>query len=371
MSCLRRRKTRQRNRNDGRSLPQELVDECMSYLPPTTLRASALVCRSWAMAAQPLLFNKIYVDDTRRCRRLEKTLRASSHLIRLVHELHLDREKHPLNSTALENILSFPFTHLESVTCWDVHLSTPETATALQGLLSLSTLHRVDINVSFVDPALFISIWGRCSPAIRHLKLSSPPWSPTSFHPILPHPILPLPSAPVTLASLKIERNDIDEWLNHDFCPLDFSRLAVLSIARGMWPLTTMLGRSRMAAALKSLVSLEFVTDAVVDLSQSFGPSMAFARDTLSTIAPSSPIRQIVICLPCEVDARACDQLDAQIAGLPLQHLSSVELETNMERYAHLEPFFPRLGSKNLLCRADGGWFKVRFRVVVVFHSTR
>ncbi|KAJ7835370.1 hypothetical protein B0H14DRAFT_2796700 [Mycena olivaceomarginata] len=298
MSCLRRRKTRQRNRNDGRSLPQELVDECMSYLPPTTLRASALVCRSWAMAAQPLLFNKIYVDGTRRCRGLEKTLRASSHLIRLVHELHLDREKHPLNSTALENILNFPFTHLESVTCWGVHLSTPETATAL------STLHRVDIG------------------------------------------------PPVTLASLKIERNDIDEWLNHDFCPLDFSRLAVLSIARGMWPLTTMLGRSRMAAALKSLVSLEFVTDAVVDLSQcsnlqflrmdSSGlsdPQMAFARDTLSTIAPSSPIRQIVICLPCEM---------RKSLGLPLQHLSSVELETSMERYAHLEPFFPRLGSKNL-----------------------
>jgi hypothetical protein len=316
------------------------------------------------MAAQRLLFNKIHVYNTREYRRLEKTLRASSHLIRLVHELHLDREKHPLNSTALENILNFPFTHLESVTCWGVHLSTPETATALQGLLSLSTLHRVDINVSFVDPALFISIWGRCSPSIRHLKLSSPPRSPTSFHPILPHPILPLPSAPVTLASLKIERNDIDEWLNHDFCPLDFSRLAVLSIARGMWPLTTMIGRSRMAAALKSLVSLEFVTDAVVDLSQCSnlqflridssrlsGPQMAFARDTLSTIAPSSPIRQIVICLSWEVDARACDQLDAHIAGLPLQHLSSVELEPSMERYAHLEPFFPRLECKNLVRR--------------------
>jgi hypothetical protein len=47
----------------------------------------------------------------------------------------------------------------------------------------------------------------------------------------------------------------------------------------------------------------------------------------------------------------ACDPFDAKMAGLELVHLASVGLEMDIHEYTRAEPFFPRLRSKNLVCR--------------------
>ncbi|KAJ7732956.1 hypothetical protein B0H14DRAFT_516896 [Mycena olivaceomarginata] len=204
MSCLRRKRP-QKDRNDERSassVPHELVDECLSYLDSTTLKACALVCRSWAISSQRLLFKTASIDSTRRCRRLEKRLRTSSCLVRYIHQLRFFSTPTGLiNSTTFKSIVNLPFTHLESVHCLGLGILTHEIAIALQGLFSLPTLRRVVLDGSFVDPAPFFAIWDRCSPTLRHLQLLCTNRSGDSTYPL---GTLTRSAAPVVITSLQL-----------------------------------------------------------------------------------------------------------------------------------------------------------------------
>ncbi|KAF7343385.1 hypothetical protein MVEN_01770900 [Mycena venus] len=268
----------------------------------------------------------------------------------------------------LRKFCNLPFTHLESVGFWNLGTTTLRSAIALRRLFSLPTLCRVTLNSSFFDPAAFQALWGTCSPHIKHLRLGC--YSPVGRSFLRPN------TGPVALSSLKLESsNDVAEWLNHDFCPFDFSQLAALSVTAHH---TLVVGQPRMRAAHRTIEVLEFDIGVLfdgtcIDLSQfsnlqflriniyAFQQAMTIALDTLATITSSSPIRRIVLSiLPAyNVEADMCDLLDSKVAGLPLQHLSAVELETNIEYYNRLASYFPRLRSQNLLSGpTDPGWFE-------------
>ncbi|KAJ6463933.1 hypothetical protein C8R45DRAFT_1024641 [Mycena sanguinolenta] len=289
---------------------------------------------------------------------------------------------------AFEKICNIPYTHLESVFILDGEITftlksfTLRYARALQRLLSLPTLCRVKLSATFPDPAAFLAVWDKCSPAIKHLELRCRNDMQDDLHPTVPHS-----SAPVALRSLKLDMyncDSVDEWLNHENCPFDLSQLAVLSVTN---PRAILLGirRSRMIPALQTIQALDlnigisFDEEAFIDLSlfsnlQFLRISLycqlhqiAIALQTLSTITVSSAICDIVISFwPTLIKAQAiCDQLDSKIAGLPLQHSWSVGLEMNImniDYYTWVASLFPRLQSRNLLYRSGSDWFEMCIR---------
>lgn len=262
LCCLCRRKTHRRlpdkhDHSESRDtascpLPQELLDECMSYLNynSTDLKVCALVCRSWSAAAQRLLFNVVVVTaPPRRYSRIEQTLRTSPHLMQYIHTLVLHRNS-DVKINVFEKFCTLPFTHVENISISHSCTVTLPSAIALQRLLCSPVLRRVAIECEFDERGAFSAMWNGCSPTIRHLHLRS------CDH--MPHPaylIPPRSSAPVVLESLRLEGStNVDAWLQHDHCPFDFSRLAVLTLeihaSLPSWP--------RMAAALQSIEALDF-----------------------------------------------------------------------------------------------------------------
>ncbi|KAF8208184.1 hypothetical protein K438DRAFT_1813573 [Mycena galopus ATCC 62051] len=375
MTWLFWRKRHRRNKDaSGCILPQELVDECMSYLDgydSSNLRAAALVCRSWSLAAQGLLFKTLHLNTTRRYRRVQKVLRMSPHLVHYIQTLSLGGyDYQPKNSKAIkieafEKFCDISFTHVESVVFVDLKTSmTFRAAIALQRLFSLPTLRRMELDHSFMDPAAFLLMWDNCSPAIRHLQLHC-----YTFGNTLP-PILPQSSPPVALTSLKLGKlSAVDAWLSNDLCPFHFSQLAALSITT-----PAVMGWSRMAPALGKIEVLDFDLSSdgsILDLSlfpnlqflriscYNYPHMMASPRGMLSTVSSSSPICQIIFSFyPVRGDLHNIfAPFDIQMVALPLPSLS-VGLEMSEEAYTRVVPFFPQLQSKNMLCRTDYGWFE-------------
>ncbi|KAF8208200.1 hypothetical protein K438DRAFT_318196 [Mycena galopus ATCC 62051] len=375
MTWLFWRKRHRRNKDaSGCILPQELVDECMSYLvyDYSNLRAAALVCRSWSLAAQGLLFKTLWLDTTRGYRRVEKALRMSPHLVHYTQALvlygHDGRNSRPIKIEAFEKFCDISFTHVESVANLDhTTAMTLRTAIALQRLFSSPTLRRVELENSFNDPAAFLALWHSCSPTVRHLQLRL--WSSLGRP---PRSILPRSSPPVALTSLKFDRLDVDEWLNPDVSLFNLSQLAVLSITTRV-----AVGWLRTAPALTTIDALEIHLDAYsddgsfVDLSllsnlqflridfQNFPHRIPIVLRTLSTITSSSAIRQIIFNF-YPVDGYLhdiCAPFDTQLSVLPLPSLS-VGLEMSHQNYTRWVPLFPQLQSKNMLCRTDYGWFE-------------
>ncbi|KAF8195840.1 hypothetical protein K438DRAFT_786902 [Mycena galopus ATCC 62051] len=320
-------------------LPLELVDECLSYVfEPTDLKASALVCRLWSTAAQRALFRVISVGATHR---LEETLRTSPHLAKHVRELALHRNcREPDDIQALEHTWNPPFTRLESVSIRDLTMK-PRSAVDSQRLLSLSTVRRVCLEVNFVDTAAFLPIWDNCSPNIRQLQLHCV--RPCSDGPL--EPTQCPSSAPVELESLKVDgASFIQEWLQHHFCPLDFSHLRVLSVLSV--GATAALCGPRMRLAYKSLQALEFERDPqnIDPLDLSFFPNLISLRicvhsiqavtKDLETIKASSRIRAIEFMFYFPDNPGVCAKVHSAIAKLPMQHPLTVGLELDNKAFA-------------------------------------
>ncbi|KAF7352749.1 hypothetical protein MVEN_01241200 [Mycena venus] len=317
-------KRRSRNvRGNGTVLPQELVNECLSYLTqPADLKAFALVCRSWSYAAQRALFREVVLLSatypTRLCNRLAETLRSASHLVQYIRTLRLHRRE--VETGVFQKICNVSFTHLENVSVCDDRM-TRRPAVALQRLFALPTLRSVKLQCQFSDPVDFIQLWNDCSPAIRHLDLRCWNSSYDSFQ--------PNSSAHIALDSLKIEHvSHIQEWLEHDLCPFSFSLLAALSVV---------IDDSRGAVLDLSL----FPTLVFLRIEINWRSCGNMALNILSTITASSRIRQIIfLCSVCRL----------------------VGLETSVRYYDSLALRFPRLKSKNLLFRADSDWFETQIR---------
>ncbi|KAJ7275512.1 hypothetical protein B0H12DRAFT_264327 [Mycena haematopus] len=364
ISHLRRRKRNQgSDKHDaegnasGCILPQELVDECMAHLPTNELQTCALVCRSWCNTAQRLLFNVVSVSwTTSRYKRLEKTLRASPHLIQHVRTLALHRSS-PLDSAAFEKVCTLPFTHLENVYIFHYSNVTLQSAHALQRLLSLSTLRLLDLQCFFMESAAFLAIWDGCSPSIRHLHFRCRKRS--------PDPVLPKQPSP-------------SSWLKHGLCPLDISQLAVLAIDAH----TSVLGWPRMAPSLQTIEALDFSSRAKEAINLSLLPNLLFLRihsitrltapvalETLATVSSPSRIHQIVLFIETP-DAMVCDQLDSEVNGLSVPYLSYVGLEMPIPEYNFWAPHFPRLCFRDLLGRTVTGndWFEAQIHRRNILH---
>ncbi|KAJ7478487.1 hypothetical protein FB451DRAFT_184890 [Mycena latifolia] len=175
--------------------------------------------------------------------------------------------------------------------------------TQLQKVLSLPTLTRVVLASYFITPAIFLQMWERCSPTIRHLVLSC------HFHLSSPEAVRPVPTCRpplVGLESLQIVSVDyLRDWLMHDLCPSDFSRLKLLSFwyAHG-----AVLRSARFAAALRNLEVFDLVlwqSDDTLDLStlpnlrllrmRPMSDSVQIILATLSMIPATSCIRRILL----------------------------------------------------------------------------
>ncbi|KAF7352636.1 hypothetical protein MVEN_01229300 [Mycena venus] len=347
-SCLRRRRSQDSlSRKDVATscpLPQELIDECISYLYDDLnvsrsypdLKACNLVCRSWSYGAQRFLFREIRNLTSCRYYRLEMSLRTSPAHIRHVHTLVL-RGAVDFKSKEFKRICNFTFTHLENVS-FTHNFMPPRWEIALQRLFRLPTLRRVHLNYEFFESAAFLPIWLQCSSSIRHLDLNCRNLSSESLH-----PIQCLSLTPIVLESLRLSGFNIDEWLQHDLFPFDFSRLAVLSVdvhtSVPSWPLMT--------PALQTIEALDFSSFAhpladeeAIDLS--LFPNLLFLRikvsvttkafDALSTITSSSRLRQIILDIAHSCGDR-CDRLDSIVVDLPLPHLPFVGLEKDIITY--------------------------------------
>ncbi|KAF7367321.1 hypothetical protein MSAN_00794200 [Mycena sanguinolenta] len=356
---------------NGCILPQELVDECLSHLPSSSreLKACSLVCRAWCYTAQRLIFNVVSVAwTTVQYQRLEKTLRVSPHLIPYIRTLALHRSSSPeVQSSAFEKICTLPFTHLENVYIFHHSDVTLQSAKAMRRLLSLPTLRLLDIQCTFEESPAFLAIWDGCSPSIRHLHLRC---RKRSFGPLRAKQFS-VSSVRIVPESLKIDlSSNIDEWLNHNQCPIDFSRLAVLAVDAH----TAVLSWPRMAPSLRTLEALNFSSRGKDSIDLSLLPNLLFLRidsiswlsvqvalDTIATIPASSRIHEIILCIATP-EAPVCDQLDAEISGLSFPYLSCVGLEMPIPDYNRWAPHFSRLCFKDLLVRTSTGndWFETQ-----------
>ncbi|KAJ7821196.1 hypothetical protein B0H14DRAFT_2831893 [Mycena olivaceomarginata] len=138
---------------------------------------------------------------------------------------------------------------------------------------------------------------------------------------------------------------NIRDWLEHDLCPLDFSRLTVLSVGTD----TSVFRWPRMLPAHQTIQALEFTS-----LSSNLFLSMRVyfaskAIATLSTITPASRIQQIGFVVK-HPSSDTCAQLDSSVADLPLEHPPSLGLEMDVGTYGVWAPYFPRLKSQNRVC---------------------
>jgi hypothetical protein len=124
----------------------------------------------------------------------------------------------------------------------------PGAAVALQRLLSLPTIRRVHL----LTRAAFLPIWDHLTPNVLHLRLHCMTDAPKPLQ--ITQPRSPAIIAPKSL-SLGFMYN-IRDWLENDLCPLDFSRLTVLSVETDTsifcWP--------RMLPAHQTIQALEFTS---------------------------------------------------------------------------------------------------------------
>ncbi|KAJ7436427.1 hypothetical protein FB451DRAFT_1454751 [Mycena latifolia] len=300
----------------------------MHLLPPRSpsdLKACAVIARSWTSAAQSHIFNKLLIRDppwNDLWPRLQEVLRVSPHLIRYIRRLRLLSDE--LSLEVFSTICDFPYINLRSV-------------------LSLPTLARVVLASYFITPAIFLQMWERCSPTIRHLVLSC------HFH-------LSSPEAIVSVDYLR-------DWLMHDLCPSDFSRLKLLSFwyAHG-----AVLRSARFAAALRNLEVFDLVlwqSDDTLDLStlpnlrllrmRPMSDSVQIILATLSMIPATSCIRRILLHSMYLTRGR-CEQLDSRLVSLPVQPLPTLDLDIGSIFIEHLtnsnlDQYFSRMASRELV----------------------
>ncbi|KAJ7463320.1 hypothetical protein FB451DRAFT_464683 [Mycena latifolia] len=351
---------------------QELLDQCIEFLrdSPSDLIACALVSRSWTFAAQLHLFREVQIKSISSPNlwpRLQETLRSSPHLIRHIRRLRFNSEA--VSLTRVFEICEFPFTHLQHVSIR--HTNTPLPAgLPIPHLLSLPTLTHAKIVAQFSDPSSFLQLWERCSPKLRHIDLYCFQRSDLDALPIQTHRF-----PPVALESLKIRSiKYIGNWLANDLCPLDLSKLKVLSIIHGLeevlqWP--------RFAPALRTLQALDFIPRVstqrldlsvfpnllLIRLGGATGTEFKSSLDVLSMIAAPSRVQKIII-WNSYLDGACCEQLDAKFASLPVDPLPILELEISTIRGGPtvdtLVNFFPHIMSLNLLRHVEhrDNWFE-------------
>ncbi|KAJ7478449.1 hypothetical protein FB451DRAFT_1396222 [Mycena latifolia] len=366
---------------------QELVDHCIGFLrdSPSDLKACAVVSRSWTSASQSHIFGQLSIRHTplnNGWPRILEILRLSPHLILHIRRLELFSEGFSLE--AFVAICEFPFTHIHHLLIHHPNCTVPG-GLAIQQLLSLPSLTHVKIFADFLNPSCFLEMWVRGSPTIRHLDLFC-----YSSSPGFVRPIPDRRSTPIALDSLRIQLGDyISDWITHDLCPLDLSRLRFLSIICARQPV---LQSATFAAALRTLEVLDLMLKASADvLDLSTLPSLVLIRmtivgpygddptgiefqkslDTLSTIPSDTRLRRILI-WKSFLDRKACEKLDATLASLPVQPLPTLEFDMssiggNLRTIDNPAQFFPEMAAQNLLYFYNDNRFSDWFENLVGF----
>ncbi|KAJ7697189.1 hypothetical protein B0H17DRAFT_1197589 [Mycena rosella] len=348
----------------GGQLPQELIDNIVDLLSssPTDWRTCALVSGSWVNAAQAHIFREVaFHSEPRRSNerlwsRFHETLLASPHLIR--HVRHLAVDPHMLSIDTFIVVCNFPFTHLNGLIIKNIILSR-RTAIALQQLLSLPTFDLVDLGCQFTQPSDVLAIWEHGSPSIKHVALL---YTKTSDDPILP--ARPRNNtSPVQLESLNIVHmgpEPTKNWLIHALSPFDLSRLKALSSNCH----AEILHWARLAPSLRTIDALEFsprTMPPMIDLA--LLPSLTVLRissfeagaspiaiQTLSTLAPSSQIRRIVLAgLVVSENDRFWTKLDSIVADLQMDPTPIVELEIHPIHANLILPHLSRLRARKIV----------------------
>ncbi|KAJ7095525.1 hypothetical protein C8R44DRAFT_380318 [Mycena epipterygia] len=354
---------------EPKQLPQELVDYIISLLhdSPADWPVCALVSRAWVYGAQSHIFGTIsfmasVTGNERRCVRFQETHDAAPHLIRHVRQLKMVITDREASAKTLLAISKFPFTHVQHL-----HLrlygSNPARTLALQQLLSLPTLCRLQMEVRDCDAQTFYPVWERCSSRLRHVELELEIYSKYELNYPQPRPVT------VRLESLDLRTSasvGLCHWLIHPRCPFDFSGLKHLSI----WTHTELLDSQNFAPALRTMQTLDFTPDGTkptLDLSafpsltvlriQLFPEIWPWFSTTLSTITASTRIVKIII-VARFLDGLHTEEFDSQVSGLPNSPI--VEFERSPSQI-DLKPRFPLLSSATMFrCAAyDYSWFQV------------
>ncbi|KAJ7465386.1 hypothetical protein B0H11DRAFT_2049778 [Mycena galericulata] len=170
---------------------QELLDHFISFLAgsPADLCACALISPAWVHASQSHLFAAVSLpgrNETSMERILEllEVWDASPHLVRHTTRLYMNLSE--IDTAHFMRISHVPFIRLSSLELSGSVLD-PDTAVAIQRLLSLQTLRSVKLMCYFERRVFTQEIWVHASPSIEHpphtslLKLKS-------FHIFTPDP---------------------------------------------------------------------------------------------------------------------------------------------------------------------------------------
>ncbi|KAJ7112321.1 hypothetical protein C8R44DRAFT_985189 [Mycena epipterygia] len=336
----------------ARNLAQELVDHIISFLhnSPADWPTCALVSRSWVYPAQSYIFRHIRFlsapsVNEGRWAHFEAISATSTHLIPHVRQLDIIDLK--VSTKTFMAICNFAFTRLDGVSI-RLDSPTPTSTLAVQQLLSLPTLRRLQLSCNSTDLANFSQIWDRCFPSLKHLELS---YYPNSLGGVRP---TQHPTSSIRLESLALRNASARIWLTHPHCPLDFSGLRALSIHHN----TDLLGSQTFALARQTVQTLDLAPEfntPTLDLS-SFATlavlrirvtprSWSWMITTLFTITPSSHILKIVFIGP--LAGTSPETFDSILSGLPISPI--IELEVNPIVYAGIAPKLPLLRSKNLV----------------------
>ncbi|KAJ7478206.1 hypothetical protein FB451DRAFT_1395993 [Mycena latifolia] len=349
---------------------QELLDHCIGFLHrPSDLKACALVARAWVDAAQVQLFREVYLtsrSNERRWSLLQETLEAFPRFIRHIRRLEIYSVQ--LSGDTFSAICQFPFTHVEHVFVGYPRDLESSGAVQAQQLLSLPTLRRVHLQCEFMDSSAFLCLWDRCSSGIRHLHLEA---FQRVYEPI--GEMLNKSSPPIFLESLRVAYAQcVGDWISHDLCPFDLSRLKVLSIDDNL----DLLRSPKFATSFRTLETLDIQLESDTDsdaIELSSFPSLAILRiccnapnplpmvlPILCSITPTSRINKIIFAT--SFTRGELEELDATLCALPMSHPAVVELEMHPIGYTSAAKSLSQLSSQDLLRRADYNprWFDVQ-----------
>ncbi|KAJ7617054.1 hypothetical protein FB45DRAFT_1034359 [Roridomyces roridus] len=347
---------------------QELVDHCLIFLDSPNLRACALVTRAWAANAQAHLFRRVSFRMPTAMTNEQRWyhLHSAPHLMRHVQYLEVVSESLP--PAVFDAICRSPLLRPQhaSIDLGGRALASLA-ATALQEFVSQPTLRRLKFRCNFADPALFLLIWARCSPAIRHLDLAATDLvAQASGTPALPLEPIPPHAKRTRLTTLAITASShgVNDWLFHELSPFDCTSLKALSIL-GHPQLTGWVDTS-FPPTIRNIEIFDFVAWGVPPvITLSAFPRLRilrlhlrgfpYALPVLATLSSSSAIQKIVLTLHYPLDDSLQD-VDRRMCELPIDPLPVVELEIALDgrwwRSAK-KRFFPLLDANSRIQRVD------------------
>ncbi|KAJ7607765.1 hypothetical protein FB45DRAFT_1131143 [Roridomyces roridus] len=198
----------------------ELLDLILSSVDaPQDLKASALVCRSWALPSQSRLFSSIYLHEDEVHPRLLLSALQRSHLIRLIKTLNLI----DLPQSVLPRFAHISFYGVHTLGFHGRSAYYRRVVCTIQKFPSSPALVSVTISCNFRRSDDFLHIWDRCSHTIMNLSFTPGP----DFNPGDSPDPAPGGSRRIKFESFGCTKSldKIGRWLRDPSSPFDISGL--------------------------------------------------------------------------------------------------------------------------------------------------